>query len=264
MAKQLLKNRLFDFAYFPSFPESLEYLAETLADKEEWDFSDAKEKKYKILQNYLEHTFRKLQQENKISYTKDKKYACFNTGLVTNNWEEIFAFFEVFKKTRSKYKIPFYFKAFVKKSDYQFLLNFSNNIPEQADYFEDPALLIFNPKCELITDIDHIISDNNDRFPDHLRGADIAELRRQLMGAIEDVKKKVKTNYKIAIPQYYCNNIQLLLPLCLTAGSPNADLALVVHKLNETTYIARTCLTLKMAYNNARLIVKPQSNWLKP
>jgi hypothetical protein len=84
-----------------------------------------------------------------------------------------------------------------------------------------------------------------------------------LFGAIDEVKKKVRTNYKIAIPQYYDGKIQLLLPLCLTAGSPNPDLALVIHRLNDKTYTARTCLTLKMAYNNARLIVKPQSDWLK-
>ena len=137
-------------------------------------------------------------------------------------------------------------------------------MPDIANYFEKPELLIFNPKCKLIPDIDHIIQDNISRFPAHLQGAGDGELRRLLVGAIDEVRKKVKTNYKIAVPQYYDGKIQLLLPLCLTAGSPNPDLALVVHKLNEDTYTARTCLTLKMAYNNARLIVKPQSNWLKP
>lgn len=264
MAKQPFKFQLFEFAYFPSYDVSIKYLADNLADKEEWDFSDVTEKKYTILKNYLEHTFRKLQQEKKVVFTQDNKYACFNTGLVTDNWEEIFAFFEKYNNVHGNFTTPYCFKAFIKKSDNQFLVNFSRNLPEQADYFDTPELLIFNPKCDLIPDIDHIISDNNDRFPSHLRGADEAELRRQLMGAIDDVKKKVKTNYKIAIPQYYDGKIQLLLPLCLTAGSPNADLALVIHKVNEITYSARTCLTLKMAYNNARLIVKPQSNWLKP
>jgi len=141
---------------------------------------------------------------------------------------------------------------------------FSDKMPEMADYFDKPELLIFNPKCELIPDIDHIIGDNISRFPTHLRYADDAELRRQLIGAIDEVKNKVRINYKTAIPQYYAGIIQLLLPLCLTGGSPNPDLALVVQKLNETTYTARTCLTLKMAYTNARLIVKPQSEWLKP
>lgn len=30
----------------------------------------------------------------------------------------------------------------------------------------------------------------------------------------------------------------------------------------ETCYQGHTCLTLDMAYNNARLIAKPESNWL--
>lgn len=257
--------KIFEWAYFPTFEISIRYLAETLADEEEWDFSDTARGKFSILKSYLDHTYRKLLQEKKIVYTSDNKYACFNTGLVTNNWEEIFAFFEQYNNVSGRSNpAPYIFKAFLKKSENQFLVNFSRNIPELANYFDRPELLIFNPKCDLIPDIDHIISDNIDRFPNHLRGADDAELRRHLMGSIDEVKKKVRTNYKIAIPQYYDGKIQLLLPLCLTAGSPNADLALVVNKVNETAYSARTCLTLKMAYNNARLIVKPQSNWLRP
>lgn len=87
--------------------------------------------------------------------------------------------------------------------------------------------------------------------------------RRQLEGAVEEVKKRIITNYTIAIPQYYDGKIQLLLPLCLTPGSPNADLALVLDRMGEV-YRANTCLTIQMAYNNARLIVKPYSSWLRP
>lgn len=192
------------------------------------------------------------------------EFTAVNHSLVTENWEEIFAYFEEYKNSNAHFSTPFCFKAFIKKSDRVVLQHFSGCIPEQANYFDKPELLIFNPKHELIPDIDHIISDNNDRFPTHLQNTDEAEIRRQLIGAIDDVKKKVKTNYTIAIPQYYDGKIQLLLPLCLTSGSPNADLALVTHKINDTVYSARTCLTLKMAYNNARLIVKPYSKWLKP
>ena len=264
MAKQDYRSFLFEFAFFPQYENNIRFLADTLADKEDWDFSDTTVIKYSILKNYLEHTFRKLLQEKKISYTKDNKFSCFNTGLVTDNWEEIYAFFEELKNKTECHKTQFFFKAFVKKSDRVILKYFSDNLPEQANYFEKPELLIFNPKCELIPDIDHIISDNNDRFPKHLQNTDEAEIRRQLAGAIDDVKKKVKTNYTIAIPQYYEGKIQLLLPLCLTSGSPNADLALVTYRESSTIYSARTCLTLKMAYNNARLIVKPYSKWLKP
>ena len=84
------------------------------------------------------------------------------------------------------------------------------------------------------------------------------------MGAIDEVIKMVKTNYKIAVPQFFKGKTQLLLPLCHTPGSKNPDLALVIYKVDENNYCARTCLTLEMAYMNARLIVKPQSDWLRP
>ncbi len=263
MAKSNHLPELFKFAFFPDYNAAMEYLAENLADPENWDFADTPTKNYSILKNYLEFTFRKLQSEKKIVFTSDNKFAAFNTGLVTSNLEEIFAFFEIYKNPKPNHSTPYCFKVFLKKSDNTILVNFGHSIPDVANYFEKPELLIFNPKCDLIPDIEHIIGDNIARFPVHLRSADGAELRRQLFGAIDEVKKKVKTNYKIAIPQYYDGKIQLLLPLCLTAGSPNPDLALVIHRLNDKTYTSRTCLTLKMAYNNARLIVKPQSDWLK-
>ncbi len=263
MSKSSFNSQLFQFALFPNFKNSIVYLADTLADKEEWDFADHKSKNYGILKNYIEFTFRKLLQEKKVAFTNDNKFACFNTGLVTENLEDIFAFFEEYKKPKEGFTTPFCFKAFLKKSDNTLLRHFSHQIPEVANFFDKPELLIFNPKCDLIPDLDHIIGDNILRFPAHLQTADDAELRRQLIGSIEEVKKRARTNYKIAVPQYYDNKIQLLLPLCLTSGSPNPDLALVIYKLNDSIYTARTCLTLKMAYNNARLIVKPQSNWLK-
>lgn len=261
------ESALFKFAIFPKYDEALRYLAEELADKEDkWDFSDAKLKNLSILRNYLEHVFRKLEQEKKIAFTLDNSYACFNTGLVTDNWEEIYAFFakNMGSPKEGKPTIPFFFKAFLKRSSTQLLQHFHNNLPGIADFFQRPEELLFNPNCQLIPDIDHIIEDNKERFPAHMLNDGPAEMRRKLEGAIEEVKRKVKTNYKVAVPQYFNNRIQLLLPLCLTPNSGNPDLALVVHKLNDTTYTARTCLTLKMAYNNARLIVKPQSSWLKP
>lgn len=258
------KSEIFSFAFFPNYNGAIRFLAEDLAASEQWDYSDMREKAYPILKNYLEFTFKKLKQEGKVAYSRDNKFACFNTGLVTNNLEDIFAYFEEYRYPTKESTPPFCFKAFLKESDNNILRNFSGSIPDVANFFDKPELLVFNPKCKLIPDIDHIIQDNISRFPTHLQSAGDGEVRRQLMGAIDEVRKRVRTNYKIAVPQYYNGKIQLLLPLCLTAGSPNPDLALVVHKLDGDTYTARTCLTLKMAYNNARLIVKPQSNWLKP
>lgn len=254
------KKELFSFAYFNKFDDSISYLS-NLADSETWDFPNTNGNS--ILKNYLEYTFRKIKEENKIRYTQNNQYACFDTGLVTPQLEEIYAFFEKNARPAGVNASPFFFKAFLKKSDPTIMRHFSNSLPCRADFFNDPTALIFNPNWEIIPDIDHIISDNADRFPVQLRESGDANMRRQLIGSIDEVTKRVKTNYKIAVPQYFNRKTQLLLPLCLTPGSPNPDLALVLNK-DSGVYCARTCLTLEMAYNNARLIVKPQSDWLKP
>ena len=104
--------------------------------------------------------------------------------------------------------------------------------------------------------------DNRDRLPESLKNIDEHQLSSLFLGTIEDPKRRVRTNYKTAIPQYYKRKLQLLLPLCLITKA-KADLALVVEKENYV-YRASTCLTLDMAINNARLIAKPDDDWLKP
>ena len=93
-------SALFDFCWFPNYDASIEYLANNIADPEPWDFSDATQAKYSILKSYIEHTFRKIKSENKISFSSDNNFACFNTGLVTANLESIFALAERNNKAR--------------------------------------------------------------------------------------------------------------------------------------------------------------------
>ena len=54
-----------------------------------------------ILKNYLDHTFNRIKYQEKITYNADKGYACFNTGLCTENQEDIYALFN--KNKRKKY-----------------------------------------------------------------------------------------------------------------------------------------------------------------
>ena len=114
--------------------------------------------------------------------------------------------------------------------------------------------------------IDHILGDENNllRVPEALRGSSNARLlRRVFEGAIAEAERKAAANYTIAVPQYYNGRIQLLLPLCLTGDAP--ELALTIQRAiqrEEGFYSARTCLTLEMAYNNARQICRPMASWL--
>lgn len=56
--------------------------------------------------------------------------------------------------------------------------------------------------------------------------------------------------------------MSILLPLTFSANS-DAEVALVVEKNPiSQRYTAPTILNLKMAYSNARLVCKPESDWL--
>ncbi|MCP1996179.1 DUF3825 domain-containing protein [Flavobacterium sp. HSC-61S13] len=245
---------LFQFSWFPDFTKSIEEL-KTLAMSENWDYNKHPNGRNQILANYIHHTFDKIQSENKIE--TEGEFACFNTGLVTENQEEIFAYFQDNKKPSAT--IPYYFIAW-RKSSHRDLSKFAK-LADTAFYISDPADLIYDVKLELRTNIDHIIQDNKSRFPSPFNSMENHLLSNIINGTIEDAKKRVKRNYKTAIPQYYKGKLQLLLPLCLQTKA-NADLALVIEKENGV-YRASTCLTLDMAINNARPIAKPDDEWLK-
>lgn len=62
------------------------------------------------------------------------------------------------------------------------------------------------------------------------------------------------------IPASLMGEDNSLLPLCLTGDKP--ELALTIQR-EDGFYAARACLTLDMAYNNARLICRPETSWIK-
>lgn len=249
-----MATTLFDYAWFNDFDNSIEELRK-LAMNEDWDYKLKPTGKLSILRNYVQHTFSKIKEENKIEVYND--YCIFNTGLVTENQEEIYGLFQKNKKPSAT--IPWYFQGWRKTSDRD-LVKFSQ-LPDIANYFSDSSDLIYNSKLELRINIDHIIQDNKLRFPAPFDTMDNYQLGNTLQGTIADAKKRIRRNYKTAIPQYFKGKLQLLLPLCLMTKA-KADLALVIEKENDT-YRASTCLTLDMAINNARLIAKPDDEWLK-
>lgn len=82
-------SALFDFCWFPNYDASIEYLANNIADPEPWDFSDATQAKYSILKSYIEHTFRKIKSENKISFSSDNINHEKNFIMGRGTWHNI-------------------------------------------------------------------------------------------------------------------------------------------------------------------------------
>lgn len=198
-----------------------------------------------ILANYIVNTYKKLQSEKKIITNTD--YALFNTGLFTKYHEPIYAYH------KSGNKISFL-------TDYELGTKGVTERPERANYFSHPELLLFDWHYPINVHYPHILEDteNQKRIPSNILKS--KNLINIFDGAINIMKKKVSENYKLAIPQYFDGKIQLLLPLCLQSDN-KPDLALVVTKVGNY-YQGHTCLSLEMAYNNARLIAKPENSWL--
>lgn len=119
-----------------------------------------------------------------------------------------------------------------------------------------------NKRREILKKLYDIIREDN---PDGERLR--RELQEGLKSAVETSKKYCKWNYKTAIPVYYAktNSISLLLPLKLRQNkNVHADIALVVERLQNGNYQGQTIFTLEMAYQDARQICRPNSDWLLP
>ncbi|WP_367304963.1 DUF3825 domain-containing protein [Actinobacillus suis] len=251
------------FNLFPDIDKSLTDLS-TLAEYEDWDYKNTQSsRKLPVLYNYIQYTYTKLAQEGKLEISIDGQYLTFNTGLVTSNQEPIFAFCSTNRNTpKNGNKLsPWYFNGWKRKGEFE--MQKFTLLPDMAHYFDNPSDLVFDCKKELIVNIEHIIADNKERFPEPYYSMPDYTLQIVLKGAIDNAKERVRRNYKTAIPHFYRNKVQLLLPLCLSKPGI-ADLAIVVESSNQATYRAATCLTLDMAYNNARQLARPDRDWLIP
>ena len=246
------------FADLGDFDDQIAKLA-GLAQKETWSYlKTSSRREHPILFNYVHHTFMRLEVEGKIAEASDsrrRQVACLNTGLVTDMQEEIFAYFERISRGDQDWAL----ESFCKDSDRR--MSVFAQRPDTANYFEDPYPLIYDTRIDLVLDYDHIINENLDRFPEVLQDNRFA-LRMAFEGTIKSAMKRVKRNYKTAIPHFHKGQVQLLLPLCLLKQN-EADLALVVGK-EGAVYKGYTVLTLDMAFNDARLLARPDREWLNP
>jgi hypothetical protein len=239
-----------------------------LAKEEEWHFRRLNfNAKYEhqtvpVLTNYLNYTFLRLQDEGKIRYSAENDKACFNTGLQTDRGKDIFATFFKNKRAAEFNQSDWTLYAFV--DSYSDKLEAFHPLPEIARYIYDVNDLVFNTDYSIEANLDHFLQKNEERLPEVLQGNPRMALN-VINGAIQSLKGQIQRNYKIAIPHWYDNKIQLLLPLVLTNEEGFADLALVVDRDDSRKmYRGTTILSMDMAYIDARLITKPANEWLNP
>lgn len=85
--------------------------------------------------------------------------------------------------------------------------------------------------------------------------------------ALELAIRRAALNYRTAVPYYdpLRDKLCLLLPLTLATRSSAPDVVLVLEphtQDDEVYYAGQTIITLPMAYQNSRLVCRPESEWL--
>ena len=260
-----------EFANYTDLKQSLTDL-KNLAEIENWDYLKKPTRGVPVLFSYFNQTNIRLVKQDKIvkgQSTKDKtEYAYLNTGLVTPQQDEVFAYF---------IKNPNYVLLSdwgVQSAEWNFIefnteqsvyRRYFIEIPEIATYFSDAEVadLIFDTRVPIIPDKEHLLKRKLRIESERIRNLDNEGFIEEIKDAIELARKRIKRNYKTAIPHFYDNRIQFLLPLCFRSNKAEAVAALVVNK-NENIHEAHTILSLDQAYNNARLLAKPDREWLNP
>lgn len=231
-------------------------------------------------------------------------FAAFNTGLVDKRYKEIFACFGPNPNpARQSWMILGFGIAGEDYLGKQLVRAF-RPLPRRARYYKKVEELIYDHEAGAPQiDAKHVL-DNLDRLPaayledycpkgfsvdlqmhegytrlDETKKEYFRQLadayqaddraHRRLLNGIEDAAEiavmRVSWNFKTAIPQYYpaTDQSSLLLPLGLVSDE-KPDVALVTQRQVSGAYLGFTFLPLHWSYMNARLICRPDSDWLAP
>ena len=264
----MIETDLFDFAYVPDWYGQLEELSK-LALPEPWRFKKpiykTKNEDTPILERYIHIVFRK----QSIDFNSERdarkaagyfhvenECACFHTGLYTSRYKGIYACFDRnHKKTSMK---DWYFRGFC--DELSPFLKYVQPLPQMPSYYMAQNGAGFQPDWPIRVNVEHILGDteNLERIPAKIRKA--RNLPLLFETAVELGRRKTVVEPGLIVPQGYQGKMQYLLPIYLT-NEKKPDLALTLTVM-EGYYLGNTCLTLEMAYLNARVISRPIAPWL--
>ena len=270
-----------------------------MALHEKWDLDGYKNS---ILKKYFYHTFRRALDTNQMVVDEFRTAIIFNTGLVDEQYQPIYVLLtKNTAGLRQEWKFFDFFVVGSGAGKQILSLFHPDDLPKAPQYYDNICDLLYDVTKGMPTpDYRHCILDNIHRWPSiihkhecpeewvkiekkitrNMPDKDKSELFQPLRSFIEVNKKvyrqyrsrfddgielafkKVSWNYKTAIPMYWSvdKRTHLLLPLCLDSED-TVDVALVVNKTDKG-YIGDTILTLDQAYINARLVCRPECDWL--
>lgn len=273
------------FAHFypvnGDFDERFKLIAKSSLDGyDAWGFQQPRFKsKYPYsavpkLRNYLNYTFVRLLELENLSpgthfrESPDGEWVAFNTGLQHQHQSDMLAVFQRYQPLSgapARVVPDWVFKGCYAPNDRQYRDRFGNDVPQIAWYSVDSRDFVFDVQYNLDREVfDHLFERAKERAG--LPNASDEVVRNYLRGALENLVPKIRRNYKVAIPVYYVEEkrMQLLLPFVSASNSNDVSCFLVERHDEDKTYRLKTIFDLDQAYFSARLITRPDRDWLNP
>ncbi|MGN0071498.1 MAG: DUF3825 domain-containing protein [Atopobiaceae bacterium] len=173
---------LFEFAYLGEMTETLKNLAD-MALPERWDFTETDAPEYEILRDYLSFTFLRLEREDKVLVDDEGDFCAFDTGLVDESYEAIYA---CFTPNRVPDRMPWYLSGFATAGSGRLgdrLLRSFHDLPERARYLFTADDVLYDVDQVPTPDYEHILIDNVDRLPEAFLLREFADSDEELASA---------------------------------------------------------------------------------
>lgn len=219
--------------------------------------------KYLVLISFIERTFEREKLEDKIVSSDDA--AAFNTNLGNKFNKDIYAVFK-----RNPRGDGWLFHKF---ADENYVGKIFPKIPEPPNYFVDVSTqepvpsdhLFLDTEKPIFADQTHLFDERRSRFPESWKAMDDEECASSFDRLLEQTQRRVRRNFRAAVPFYYpaLRKIQLLLPITFYPGIEQEETRAAVVARVGAGYSVETIMPLDWAYKNARLLAKPdREDWL--
>lgn len=239
--------------------------------KEDWKYAN-----YSKLIEYIKHICMKVSQDiesNKSNngwiLSGDKHRVCINTGLVDKFNSDIYVIDldyeekDIYKKNLIMIdgKSQLVKQGFSKESIIK--------MPKPVKFYENRSELIFEGTIEdfdidNIIRLEHIIEERRHRFPDVYKDIPADVLCSKIRASVISAVRMSERDYKYFVPMYSFKYscIQYLIPVYLDKSIGDIPELSAVIGMSNGFYCVYTVLNTDDAYNNARLISKPDNTWL--
>lgn len=296
MRESLLRSKLmegvhvadFHFQDFYALNTFLESVA-TKALTEPWRFAnDTSKLQYPILKNLLEFTYYQAFRQKKISRNEMEGVVVYNTGLVTNEIQEIYVMADIvpYEKPNALFKEYYTNPRVVVSGSYNFGC-LVLDIPNPPVFYDKTAKELFfdleaasRPGGILLNEA-HIFGENWNRIadtmgPEALQYSSSVQLRKVAFENAVRLSLRMERVRPVVVSQVNAESgrVQFLLPVFMggyceqnidgerVTVLPNC--VLVLDDTGNGYYRGSTILSLNMAYQNTRLLRRPDCFWLDP